>query len=401
MTPAIVVVMLALLLGVQPVSTDLYLPALPALSDGFGAPMAQVQFTLSALLLSFGCSQLVWGPLSDRFGRRPILLIGLVVYLVAAVACVLAPTLNWLIFWRVLLGVAMGAAVMTARAVVRDLFEPAEGARVLSTGMSGLAVLACVSGPIGGLLTDLAGWRGALAALAVFGACALVLVAFYFKETLPQPRLDALQARTLVNTWLHIVKHPSFLTFSVLAAASYAGLFTFLAASAFVLIKLRGLSLTAYGLMMASTAFSYMCGTFLCRQLLRRLGLNGTVAVAAGLSLSGGVLMAGLAWLGVETVWAIMLPIYLFLLAHGVIQPCGQSGTVGPFPESAGAASALNGFLMMVTAFGMGGWLSAHMDGSSRPLIAGILFWSLVIALVGWALVPRLGRLSRSKASPA
>ena len=132
MHPATVVLILSMLLGVQPITTDLYLPALPALTEGFGAPMSQAQLTLTALLLAFGLSQLIWGPLSDRFGRRPVLLVGLTCYVVASIGNTLAPTMDMLIIWRTLQGAAMGAGVMCARAIVRDLYQPVEGARILS-----------------------------------------------------------------------------------------------------------------------------------------------------------------------------------------------------------------------------------------------------------------------------
>ena len=118
-----VVLMLALLLGLQPITTDLYLPALPAITEGFGAPISQAQLTLTALLLSFGLSQLLWGPLSDRFGRRPVLLIGLLGYAIAAGVSALASSMEVLILCRMAQGVAMGAGVMCARAIVRDLFN--------------------------------------------------------------------------------------------------------------------------------------------------------------------------------------------------------------------------------------------------------------------------------------
>jgi DHA1 family bicyclomycin/chloramphenicol resistance-like MFS transporter len=175
MPAGLVVLILALSLGIQPVTTDLYLPALPSLSDSFAATMAQAQYTLSALLLAFGCSQLIWGPLSDRFGRRPVLLIGLLAYTLASVGSTLAPTMQWLIGWRVLQGVAMGAVVMCARALVRDLYLPADGARIMSKGLSGLGVLACVAAPVGSLVSEWSGWRLTLLVPAVFGAATLRL----------------------------------------------------------------------------------------------------------------------------------------------------------------------------------------------------------------------------------
>jgi multidrug resistance protein len=233
MQPGVIVLLLALLLGLQPVTTDLYLPALPVLSVELGAPMPQAQLTLTALLLAFGLSQLVWGPLSDQYGRRPILLVGLCAYVLASIGAALSPGIFWLIIWRTVQGVAMGAGVMCARAIVRDLYPPTQGARVMSKGLSGLGLIACLSAPLGGLLTEVLNWRYALLALAVFGAASLAVVALQFEETVPQKNPHALRLPTLLSTWKIILRNHTFLAFSALSAASYGGLFTFLAASSF------------------------------------------------------------------------------------------------------------------------------------------------------------------------
>jgi DHA1 family bicyclomycin/chloramphenicol resistance-like MFS transporter len=395
MTPGVVVVILSLLLGIQPVTTDLYLPALPGLTEGFGAPVAQAQLTLTTLLLAFGASQLAWGPLSDRFGRRPVLIAGLAAYVVASAGCALAPSMPLLVVWRTLQGAAMGSAVMTARAVVRDLYEPAMGARVMSKGLTGLGVIACLCAPLGGLLADSLGWRYALSALAVFGAVALGVVLLRFEETVPHRNPQALRPGTLVATWLRILRNPTFIAWCALSTASYAALFTFLASSSFVFIQVLGYTRTEYGAVMFATSFVYILGTFLCRRLLPRLGLKRAVALAAALTLAGGTLAGVLALAGIHRGWAIMAPIFLFMLAHGVHQPCGQSGAVGPFPQAAGAASALNGFIMMLAAFFMGGWLGRHLDGTVFALTNGLWFWSACIAAVAWTLVQRHGEPRR------
>ncbi|HNE59736.1 MAG TPA: multidrug effflux MFS transporter [Ottowia sp.] len=395
MSASTVVVLLGLLLGLQPVTTDVYLPALPALQHELAASMSQVQLTFAGLLLAFGCSQLVWGPLSDRFGRRPVLLWGMGAYLLASLASALAPSMPLLIAARVAQGAAMGAAVMCARAIVRDLYEPLEGARMMSRGLSGLGVIAVTCAPVGGLLTELIHWRAALAALALFGALTLALVALRFHETIPARNPRALAPGTLWQAWRRIARHPTFVTYSLLATASYAALFTFLSTSPFVLIETLGLSRFGYGVLMAAGSLVYIAGTMACRRLLQRWGIRRSVWAAGWVTFTAGALMAGLAWLGWGRPWygwwAVFVPQALFLLAHGVHQPVSQSGTVAPFPDMAGAASALNGFIMMAVAFPMGLWLGRMMDGTPRALALGFFGWSTVIALTAWFLVPRHG----------
>lgn len=397
MKPGLVVLVLTLLLGIQPITTDMYLPSLPAITQGFGGSMAQAQYTLTALLLAFGCSQLVWGPLSDRYGRRPILIIGMLLYGIAAIGGATATSMVQFIGWRALQGVAVGAAVMCARAIVRDLYPPAEGARMMSKGLTGLGVIACCAAPVGSVLSEAFGWRSTLATLAAFAALTLVVLLRHFKETLTQRDPEALRPGRMLSNWGLIGRHPTFWAWTLLATASYAGLFSFLASSSFVLIGVLGLSKTQYGLAMFSISASYIVGTFVCRRLLQRVGVRRTVGMAAVLTLTGGALVGLLPWLGVQSLWSVMLPFYLFMFGHGVHQPCGQSNAVAPFPAAAGAASALAGFVMMLVAFACGGWMGLALSepslgaGTVRPLTDAVAFWCLMIALTAWTLVQRHG----------
>ena len=394
MSASLVVLALSLLLGIQPITTDLYLPALPALTADLDAPVSSAQLTLTALLLAFGVSQMIWGPLSDRFGRRPILLAGLSAYALASIGSALAGSMDLLVVWRAVQGAAMGAAVMCARAIVRDLYTPEQGARAMSRGLSGLGVIACLATPVGGAIADAFGWRAALAVPAIFGSATLALLALRFDETLPAKNTRALQPGTLARTWASILRDPAFLSYSALTTTSYAGLFTFLATSPFVFLEVLGLSRVEYGMMMFGVTLVYIVGTIICRRLLPRLGLQRTVAIAGTVSLTAGSLMGVLALVGVQSPWAIIVPHALFMLGHGVHQPCGQSAAVAPFPHAAGAASALNGFIMMLAAFAVGGWIGPRLDGGTVFVLTnGVWFWSVGIALAAWVLVHRYGRL--------
>jgi len=391
MSPLLVIGLLALLLGLQPITTDLYLPTLPLLTAQLQAPVAQTQLTLTALLLAFGGSQLVWGPVSDRWGRRPVLLAGLALYVVAALGCALAPSMDWLVAWRTLQGVATGAGVMAARAIVRDLYTPTAGAQAMSKALTGLGVIACASPIAGSQLAQHFGWRATMAALAVFGAATLVLVALRFRESLATPRPDATQPRQLARTWAAIVRHPTFLAYTATTSGSYAGLFTFLAASSFTFIGVLGWTAADVGLLLGVNGACYIAGTILCRRLLQRLGVRRTVAVAGLLAVMGTGSLLAAALLEVTNAWAYALPFSLYMVAHGIQQPCGQSGAVSAFPQAAGTAAALNGCAMTLTAFAMGAWLGQHLDGTVYPLVFGTAFWAAWTALASWVLVRRWG----------
>jgi DHA1 family bicyclomycin/chloramphenicol resistance-like MFS transporter len=393
---------LALLLGLQPVSTDVFLPALPALTRALGAPMAQAQLTMSALILAFGIAQLAWGPVADRIGRRPVLLLGLALYTLAAIGSTVAGSIEVLVAWRMVQGVALAAAVVCARALVRDLYEPHEGAQVMSLGLSGLAVIALAGPALGGVAATFVGWRAALALVAVAGALTLAWVAWRLPETAPRLNPRATAPGPLLRQWAAIARHRVFVAWTLLISATYGGLFVILAGSSFMFIEHLGLSPLAYGAAMASGSLAYMAGTFVCRRWVARHGVVGAVGRGAWFTLAGGASMVALALAGVPSVWALLVPQWLYAFGHGLHQPCGQAAAVGPFPHAAGAAAALAGCVLALTAFVIGLWLGQVLvaDGTGAggpghlggPLAyaVGVGFWSLVTCTVAWTLVRRL-----------
>jgi MFS transporter, DHA1 family, multidrug resistance protein len=380
---------LALLMGLQPVSTDVVLPSMPMLARELNASMGSAQLIISALMLAFGLAQMVWGPVADRFGRRPVLLAGLTLFTLASVACVLATDMHALILARVVQGAALAAAVVCARAIVRDLYAPAQGAHVMALALSGLGVIALLGPLLGGVAAQLGGWRLALAGVAATGAATLCWVAWRLPETLPQRNPHATRLAPLLRRWWEIAGNRVFQAWGLLVACTFGGLFTLLAGSSFVYIDVLGLSSVGYGIAMALGSLAYIAGTFVCRRWVPRYGMGGAVARGAVFTLCGGLLGLALSALGVQQVWAVLLPQCLFAFGHGLHQPCGQAGVVGPFPHAAGAASALAGLLLALVAFAVGHWLGGALDGTVRPLMAGLAFWSVATSLVAWTLVRR------------
>ena len=205
-----------------------------------------------------------------------------------------------------------------------------------------------------------------------------------------------------MNNWRSVLRHPGFRAWTALLCCTYGGIFTILASSSFVFIDVLGLSGLAYGGVLAVNSLAYNVGTVLCRRLLLRHGLRGAVKRSALLSLTGGVGMAALSLAGMHSVWAIMGPMVLFAIGHGVNQPCGQAGAVGPFPEKAGTAASMSGFLMMLTAFCAGLVLGRSINGTVFPLTLGVGFFGVALAAVAWTLVQRDGDpLARHGALPA
>jgi DHA1 family bicyclomycin/chloramphenicol resistance-like MFS transporter len=382
---------LALLMGLQPITTDLMLPALPALAADLHATMAPVQLTMSALILAFGLAQLVWGPVADRVGRRPVLLLGLALYTAASLGAAAAGSVSAVVVWRALQGAAMSAAVVCARAMVRDLYEPHEGGMVMARALTGLGAAAIASPLAGGLLVAAFGWRAALAAMGVVGLAVGIFVALRLPETARHRRPEATQLGPLLRQLAATLRHPGFRAWAALVACSYGGLYIFLAGSGFVLIGVLGLAPASAGGVMSTCSLAYIAGTLLCRRWIPRLGLAGAVGRAAWFSLAACVAMVRLADLPHPGVLAVMGPVWLYALGHGVHMPCGQAGAVGPFARAAGLASALAGFATAAAAFGIGLWLGQALDGTVRPFAMGMAGAALMTVAVAWTLVRRDG----------
>lgn len=394
---AVASITLALLLGLQALTTDMYLPALPMLAAELRAPMPAVQLTMSALIMGFGLSQLAWGPVADRFGRRPVLLAGLALHMLSALGAALAPHIEAVVAWRALQGVGMSASVVCARAMLRDLYEPYEGAHVMSRALTGLGLLAIAAPLAGGVLATWAGWRSTMGALSIFGLGLLVYVAWRVPETIRACNLRATQVGPLLRQMRCTFAHPTFRAWTLLVCFAYGGLMVFLAGSSFVLIRGLGLSTWQCGLAMAAGSGSYVIGTIICRFLLRRYGLAGAVVRGAGFTALACVLMLVLGASGTMSVWAVLLPQCLFALGHGVHQPCGQAGAVSPFPHAAGVASALAGFALALAGMAVSTWLGAMLVGTEpRTYFFTQATLAALTVLVAWTLVRRHGELPRA-----
>ena len=384
------VILLALLLGSQPVATDLYLPALPAIAAELGNPA----LTLTGLMLAFGFAQLILGPLSDRFGRRPVLLAGCAAYALTSFAGAWVTTLYGLVICRCLQGAAMAALVVCARASVRDLYSPADGTRVLSQGLTGLGIVALASPLTGAAMVAFFSWHATFIAIGAFAAVAGLWVWFYYEESLPpaapsSPAAIAATSAVTTSATLAILKGPRFRGWTLMLVATYGTLFCFLLSSGFVFIKVFGFSPLVCGLLLAGNSVAYISGTYFCRWLLRRKTPDRAVRTSALFTVTGAALMLTVALLVGPQPWAMIIGQYLAALSHGVNQPCGQAGAVGDFPEHAGRAAALSGFAMMIAAFAFGQLMAPSLGSSAWPLIIATSVGSVAIALVAWVVLPR------------
>jgi len=362
--------LLALLTAVGPMSVDLYLPSLPELGRVFGASVPQVQLTLSGYLLCFAIGQIVFGPISDHVGRKPVLLAALSLYVAVCLSCMFATSIEMLIALRCLQALGVAGAPVLARAIVRDLYHGVRAGRELAR-MGSITALAPVVAPsLGGILQSTFGWRASFLGMAALGLCAIVLVVRLLPETMKQPPKHPMSLLSIIRGYGIFLRHRTFRIYLAIVSASYGGLFAWISGSSFVLQDLYGLSPLLFGLIFAAATLGYGLGTLLAARLVVRIGIDRTI-VCGGVALAaGGLAMAAAIALGATSPAALAVPMALYLCGLGLAMPQSMAGALMPFPERAGAASSLLGFLQQATASAIGIVVGQMLGSSALPLAA-------------------------------
>ncbi len=368
MTPTTLLWLVTGCLMLQPLSTDLYLATLPGMAADFGVAASAVQHTLSLFVIGFGAAQLVSGPLSDRYGRKPVMIGGLSLYLASTLACAFAPDLPWLIGARFVQAIGCCTGVVVARAVIRDAYPPVEGGRMLAK-VSSLLSMAPILGPIlGGYLQVAFGWRSAFIALAATGLVVWIAALRRMRESNTQPDREALRPARLARSYLAVARSPAFWAYALPGTLSYASIFAFISGTPFVLIRVLGVPTQHYGYYFALGVLGYLGGTLLCRRMIGRIGLQRSLEVGTLIGLLGGLGFLAAALGGFSSPALVVAAQFVVMIAHGINFPSAQAGSLAPFPEKAGAAAGLFGFISMLGAFFTGMWVGSSHDGTVLPL---------------------------------
>ena len=387
--------LLAALTAIGPLSTDMYLASLPDIARQFDASTAQVQLTISSYLIGFAVGQIVYGPLSDRHGRKPVLLAAVALYCVASLACALATSIEMLIVARAVQALGGSGGIVLARAIVRDLYSGARAGRELSV-MGAVMALAPVLAPIaGGLLQTGFGWRSVFFTLVGVGLIGAAIVWPLLPETLPERAAEPVSPSSMLKSYREVARNPAYLAYLGLASTGFGGLFAWISGTSFVLQNLYGLTPFQFGVAFAVGSVGYMVGTTLAARLVMRLGIDRTLGIGAGAMAAGGLSMVAAVALGLASAASLVLPMALYLAGLGMVLPQAIAGAMTPFPERAGAASALLGFIQQSAAALCGavvGWL---LGQSAWPLAAAVAVMgcaSLLLWISTRALRARAGK---------
>jgi MFS transporter, DHA1 family, multidrug resistance protein len=336
------------LVAIGPLSTDLYLPSLPSIARSFDAGVAQAQLTLSAYMTAFALVQLAYGPLSDRFGRKPVAIGGIALYAAATLACALAPSIEALICARAAQAAGACAGVVLGRAIVRDVYGPDGTARALAAVGSVMAFAPAIGPILGGLIETHAGWRWNFALL-LGVACVLLACLAALGETNAHKNPRATDIAPMLRNYRTLLGDRVYLGYSLAVSFSYAGLFAFISGSSFVLIDVLGLTPAVYAWFFAFCVIGYFTGTRLTVTFTKRLGVDRMIVLGAAINILGGGAMlvsalAGLAQPGLAGAFWLVVPMALYMVGMGIVMPNGQGGALANYAQMAGAASALMGF---------------------------------------------------------
>lgn len=387
------VLILGALSAFGPLAIDFYLPGFPAMAQAFATDEKHIQATLAAYFLGLSLGQLAYGPVADRFGRRIPLLIGLVLFTVASLACAFAPTLEALIVARFVQALGGCAGMVLSRAIVSDTCDAVGSAKVFSQLMLVMGLAPILAPMFGGVLVSLHGWQSIFLVLTVFSALCTLAVLLGLPESLPahQPRQPLSGA---LRQYGRLLNDRVFLGHALTGGVAIAGMFAYIAGSPFVFIKLYGVPAEHYGWLFGTNAAGFILMAQVNARLLARRGPAALLSRAVWVYVTAGLVLLALSALHPAALWPLLIPLFIGIASLGAIVPNASACAMSGQGARAGSASALLGCLQFSVAAGAAALVSALDDGSAIPM-------ALVISLCGvmavvFSQVTRWLMLSRS-----
>ncbi len=384
--------LLGALIAITPVAMDLYLASLPSMAAALQTTPARAQLTLSLYMYALGAAQLVGGPVSDRFGRRPTLVVALACFAVASTVCALAQSVEVLIAARIAQAIAGAASATVPRAVVRDLYSGTDAAHMLSVMGIVLGVAPIVAPMAGAQLFLLAGWRAPFVFVAAFGAVLFVAVLVLLPETLRATDHRAIHPGTMLANFGRLLRSRTFLRYALTASFGFCGLFAFLAGAAFVFVTVLDRGEAGFGVLFGAVMLGNLTGAILSSRIGRRVGIDRVVAGATWMALLAGAAMAACAWGGVRHPAAIVVPMFAYMVALMMIVPQAMAGALTPFAQMAGAASSLLQFMQFTLASTAALIVGLAFDHTERPMATVIAVSALLAFLAFRVLRPGAAR---------
>ncbi len=379
------VLVLGALIAIGPLTIDTYLPGLPAIGTELGATESQVQGTLTGILLGMGLGQLVIGPLADAVGRRAPLIGGLVLHILASLACAWAPTVELLTAARVLQGLGNAAVAVVAMATVRDLFAGSAAATLLSRLMLVMGIAPILAPTVGGLVLGYTSWRGVFLLVALGGLVLVTVASFLLRETLPAERRRPFVPGAVLRTYGSLLRDRTFVGLVLISGLMFATLFSYIGGSSFVLQDLYGLSVGQFGLAFGLNSVGFLVGSQVNPVVLRRFAPRQIVQVGVSIAAVAALVMLSSASTGIGGLALILAPLWFLLFACGLTLPNTPALALTRHGEAAGTAAALLGAAQFVI-----GGAAAPLIGAMGSDSAVAMALVMAVTAVGAAVVAAL-----------
>ncbi|ABK98472.1 drug resistance transporter, Bcr/CflA subfamily [Pelobacter propionicus DSM 2379] len=377
------VLILGVLTAFGPMSIDMYLPAFPQIARDLGVPLGTVQLSISAFLFGSAAGQLLYGPLADRFGRRRPLLCGLTLYIAAALGCACVHTGEGLLIWRLVMAVGGGAGMVISRAVVRDLYDTAEAARMFSLLMLVMGAAPILAPIAGGQILLITGWRGIFAFLGLFALVSIAAAARWLPESLPPERRIRISLAEMVAGYGQLLANRDYIRYSIALGCVAGFTFAYIAGAPFFFIELHGMSPQRFALLFGANAVGLIGASQLNRRLLHRFSAQRIMKTCFALNAAATLLLVAVVMAGIGGFPGQGLLIFFCVSMTGFLYPNVTALTLAPFGKAAGSASALLGTIQYSIGASAGALVGALHNGTALPMTASMA----LCGVVGWLAV--------------
>ncbi len=355
-----------------PLALDSFLPAMGNLATGVNTDMGSVLITLSMIQIGNATGQIIYGPLSDRFGRRPVILFGMGLYVCAAAGSIFITSIEPLFVLRFLQGSAIASTMIIFRAVVRDLFNVNDGARMYAYLYMTLAAMPLFGPVVGGYLTETFGWRSVFIFMTcVSGIVLLALIAF-LKESLSEKDHRAMTPNVLARSFAEIIRDRTFVAFLLCGMGNYGALFAVLAGLAPVMVGFMGETPTVFGFQFAAIMLAHFIAALFAGKLLRMMGIKKILLLSGSLCTIGGVSLFGFAIFDIATRESILIPTGIFMIGFAFFMSPMTAGALSNFPNMAGRAASLLGFIQQGFAAVVTFTLGVFENGTQMPMVLAL-----------------------------
>ena len=385
--PRLFLVTLVAATALGPLAMQIFLPSLPLIQSDLGVSAATAQLVLSLSMVAISFSMLVYGPLSDRFGRRPLLILGLALFLVGSLVGALAPDITTLVVGRTIQAVGGAAGLVLTRTIIRDIYGRERAASMIAYVTTAMVIAPMLAPAIGGVINDYFGWRANFAFVGLAGILVTSLVVAHLPETHDE-RESFAGVRNMIVVFAQLLRNPEFRGFALQSSFAIATFFAFAAAAPYVVIVVMGRPASMYGVFFIAISFAFMIGNFIAGRISERVGVERMVYLGSGLAVLGTFLslvcLLTFGWVP----WSLFGPVVLLGLGNGISMPNAIAGAISVDPRVAGAASGLVGFLQMLVAALFAQLAGMWQNGTPYPMI-GFMIAAATLSLAAFALSSR------------